>query len=214
MSRPAIGAVELAHDLVALLDHRDLVFAHRHDAGLEGGDVGGLAGRVDQEAGRDVALEAAQHDFRLDGRVALEARDGHQVQVIEGQLGQFRNLRLDQDGRLGRIDPYGKVIERHFDDVPVYLTGVIHVVGERLGVREHDELAILVLVGDAVAQAAHEVAEVQRAGRTVAGQDDGRGCGCGSGAVGVCRLIGVPFLSLPRSCRANKNATLNRGGVH
>jgi hypothetical protein len=55
----------------------------------------------------------------------------------------------------------------------VYLADVIHVVGERLGVGQHDELAVLVLVGNAIAQAAHEVAEVQRAGGTVAGQDDG-----------------------------------------
>jgi hypothetical protein len=105
--------------------------------------------------------------------VGLRSRHGDQVQVVEGQLCQFRDLRLDQDGRLGRIDADGQVVQRHFDHVAVHLVGVVHIVGQRLGVGQHDELLEIVLVCHAVAQAADEVAEVQRAGRTVAGQDDG-----------------------------------------
>lgn len=54
---------EAPHDRVGLLDHRGLIGAHRHKGGPERGDVGGLGHGVAQEAGRDVAPEAA----RLEG---------------------------------------------------------------------------------------------------------------------------------------------------
>ena len=168
-----VHAVEAAHDFIRLLDHRDLVFAHGHHARLEGRDVGRLAGRVGQKTGRNVALEAAQADFFLDGGVALEARHGDDVQVVKGQLGQFRDLRLDEDRGLARIDADGQIVQRHFDDIAVHLVDVFHIVRQRLRVGQHDELLVAVLVADAVAQAAHIVAQVQGAGRAVARQDHG-----------------------------------------
>ena len=44
--------IEAAHYLVGLLQHGQLILAHRHMGGAKGGDVGSLADRVDQEARR------------------------------------------------------------------------------------------------------------------------------------------------------------------
>nr|GEU28206.1 hypothetical protein [Tanacetum cinerariifolium] len=205
----AVGnAVKAAHDFVGLLDHRDLVLAHRHDRRLEGRNIGRLRSRIGEETGGDVALETAQRDFGLDRGIALEAGHGDQVQIIKRQFGQFRDLRLDQDGRLGGIDAHGQVVERHFHHVAVHLVDVVHIVGQRLRVGQHDELLVIVLVGHAVAQAAHVMAEVQRAGGTVAGQDhggargglggiDGRSGGNNLGRVRLVHRAG--FLAWPRS---------------
>jgi len=54
----AVEAVEATHELHGLLDHGQLIRSHRHQVGLEGSDVGGLADRVDEEAGGDLSAEA------------------------------------------------------------------------------------------------------------------------------------------------------------
>ena len=164
--------VEAADDFVGLFDHRDLVFANRHDGGLESGDVGSLRGRIGQEARRNVAFKTALADFVLDGGVALQPGYRYEVEVVRRQFGQFRHQALDEYGGFGRVDADGQIVERHLQDVVADLDVVAHVVGQGLGVGDQQELAVAVLQGHAVLQRADKVAQVQLAGGAVAGEDD------------------------------------------
>ena len=78
-------------DFLALLEHGHLILACRNGGGAERGDVGSLAHRVAEEAERDAGLKVLLLDLGLDGRVALNAGDGDQVHVIEGELGELGN---------------------------------------------------------------------------------------------------------------------------
>lgn len=49
--------------------------------------------------------------FRLHGRVTLQAWYGDEIHIIECQFAQFRNLGLDEDCRLFRIESAGHIIE-------------------------------------------------------------------------------------------------------
>ncbi len=165
--------VEAAHYLVGLLQHGQLILAHRHMGGAKGGDVGGLADRIDQEAGRQAALEPFLLDLRLDGGVALQPGDADQVEVIGRQLGEGGQGALQAEGGFGRIEAGGQVVGHHFQHVIGHLGRVVAVVGQRLQIGDHHELAVMVLGGHALAQRADVVADVQFAGGTVAGQDNG-----------------------------------------
>lgn len=80
--------------------------------------------------------------------------------------------RLNQNRRLGRINANRQIVQRHFDHVAMHLAGVVHIVGQRLGIGQHDELTIRALVRHAIAQAADEVSQMEWSGRTVAGKND------------------------------------------
>ena len=87
-----ISAVKAAYDLVGLLNHRDLVFTHRHQRRFKGGNVRGLANRVGEKTRRNIAFKITQANLFFHGRVTLQARHGDQVQVVKRQLGQLRDL--------------------------------------------------------------------------------------------------------------------------
>lgn len=171
----AVDFVEFPDDLAALLEHRLLVLAHRHGGRPEGRDVRRLADRVAEEAHRDAGLEVPLLDLRLDGRIALDAGHRDEVHVVEGQLGQFRHHGLDEDAGFFRVDADREVVQRDLKDVLPYLLRMLGVVGERLGVRDHDvDLVVLagILKDDPLFQGSDVVAYVQAAGRPVARQDD------------------------------------------
>ena len=183
--RGAVDRVELVDDLARLFEHRLLILAGGDGRGAESGDVRRLRNGVGEEPDgnalplqvvlRVVLREAAQLDFGLHGRVALQTGHGDEVHVVERQFAQFGDLRLDEERRPFGVEAAGQVVERHLDDVLAHLFGVVGVVGERLRVGDHDE-DLLELSGvlqlHAAAQRTYIVAEVQFAGRPVSGQDD------------------------------------------
>ena len=136
--RLAVDFVEFTDDLAALLEHRLLVLADRHSGRSKGRDVCRLADRVAEEAYRDAGLEVPLPDLRLDGRIALDAGHGDEVHVVEGQLGQLRHHGLDEDAGFFRVDADREVIQRDLKDVLTDFLRMLGVVGERLGVRDHD----------------------------------------------------------------------------
>lgn len=169
----AVDGVEFMDYLAALLEHRRLILADGYDGRAEGRDVRRLAYRVAEEADGDARFEVAHLDFRLDGRVALDARDGDEVHVVEGQLGELRYHRLDEDGRLLGVDSAGEVVERYLEDVAADFLGVLGVVGERLRVGYHyvDFVEFPgVLERHAALERAYVMSNVEAARRAVAGQ--------------------------------------------
>ena len=91
--------------------------------------VGGLADRVGEEAGRDRAVKVLLLDFGLNGRVTFQAGNGHQVEVVQVQFGQGRNLGLHEEGRLGWVQAHRQVVEGHFGQGAADLFGVAGVIG-------------------------------------------------------------------------------------
>ena len=171
----AIDGVELVDDLLALLQHGQLILAHGDGGGPEGGDVRRLADGIAEEAHGDAGLKVAHLNLRLDGGVALDPGHGDQVHIIEGQLRQLRDHGLDEQGGLLRVQAAGQIVQSHVHDVLADLFRVLGVVGKGLGVGDHDiDLVELsgVLKGHALLQGAHIVARVQAAGGPVAGEDD------------------------------------------
>ena len=171
--RLAVDGVEFMDDFAALFEHRRLILADGDDGRAEGRDVRRLAYRVAEEADWDARLEVAHLDFRLDGRVALDARDRDEVHVVEGQLRQLRYHRLDEDGRFLRVDAAGEIVERYLEDVAADFLGVLRVVGERLRVGYHyvDFVEFPgVLERHAALERAYVMSHVEAARRTVAGQ--------------------------------------------
>ena len=171
--RVAINRVEASHDFARLLNHRFLVFAGRHGGGTEGRDVRSLADGVGEEAHRDAGGEAAHLYLGLHRGVALQARHGDEVHVVECQFAQFGYLRLDEYRDFLRVEPAGEVIECHLDDVLAYLFRVVRVVGQGLRVGYHDEHAVEragVLQFHAPPERANVMPQVQFAGGAVAGE--------------------------------------------
>ena len=163
------------HDLAALLEHGHLVLSDRYAGRAEGGDVGRLADRIAEKADRNARLKTAHLNLGLYGRIALHAGNRDEVHVVERQLSQLGHHGLNEDVDLFRVETAGQIVERDLHDVLTDLLRVLGVVGQRLRVRDHNidliELA-RILKPDALAQRADVVADVQTAGRTVAGKND------------------------------------------
>lgn len=174
--RLAVDVVEAADDLAALLEHRLLILAHGHGSGLEEGDVGSLGDGIGEEAyGDALARETTHLNLGLHRRVALEAADADEVHEVEGELAEFGNLALDEEGALLRVEAYGEVVECHFDDVLTDLVGVVDIIGEGLSIGLEDEDLVVetgVLQFDAATERANVVADVEGACGAVAGEDD------------------------------------------
>ena len=171
--RFAVHAVEAAHDFPALLEHRQLILAHRHRRGAEGGDVRRLTDGIAEEAHRHAGLEIALLNFGLHRGVALHARHGDEVHIIEGQFRQLRNHRLDEKCALLRVEPAGEIVQRDVQNVLSHLLRMLGVVRQRLRVGDHDVDFVvppLVLKAHALLQRADVVSHVQTAGRAVACQ--------------------------------------------
>ena len=78
---------------------------------------------------------------------------------------------MQANGGLLRIDADGEIISHHLKDIAADFLRVAAVVGQTLEIRDEDKLLVVVLEQHALAQGTDVVAEVQLAGRTVAGQD-------------------------------------------
>ena len=120
-------------------------------------------------------MEAAQDHLRFHRRVALEALHRHQVGEELRHLVQLGDLALDEQGHFLRVQAAGQIVQRHFDDVLTDLLGVVGIVGKCLYISDehkHPVIVSFILEENPVAERAHIVAQVEFAGRTVAGKDD------------------------------------------
>ena len=167
-----INRIELPDNLSRLLDHRQLILTDRHRSRLKGRDIRRLADRIGEEADRDIRLEIPELNLILHGRVALQSGDRDEIRVEEGELSEFRDLRLNKECGLLGIESHREIVECHFDDVLSDLLGIVKVVGERLRVRNHDHGSLIlagILQRDSSAKRTHIVAHVQSARRAVSG---------------------------------------------
>lgn len=178
--RPAVAqhrggqqAVHLVHNLVGLLNHRQLVVADGHALGLKRRDVRRLADGVGHKPDRQRAGKPLLHNLVFHRRVTLHAGDGDDVHIQHRQLGEGGQGGLQADRGQVRVDARGEVVGQHFGDVVADFLRVAAVVGQPLEVGNQHKLAVSLLERHALAQRADEVAEVQRAGWAVAGEDGG-----------------------------------------
>ena len=165
-------AREAAHDLIRLFDHRELVVANGNERRAETGDVRGLAHRIGEKANRDIAHESAQLDLAAYGWIALESRERHEIQIQHGELGELGNRGLKRDRRLGGVDAHREIVQSDLEHISSHISRPTRVVGECLQVGDENRLLMDVLQRDAVPQRARVVAEVQRTGRSIAGEHD------------------------------------------
>ena len=167
-----IRMMEAADDFSRLLNHRLLVLARRNRRRLERGDVGCLRNRIGEEANRNAAAEAAHAKLRFHRRVSLKSCHCHQIGIVEGQLRQLRNLRLNQNRRLLRVNSRRQIIQRYIDDVPANLLRIVRIVRQRLRVRDHDvDFVVIaaVLQLHSAAQRSYIMSDVKTPRRTVTG---------------------------------------------
>ncbi|MNT69796.1 hypothetical protein D3C72_2081380 [compost metagenome] len=73
------------------------------------------------------------------------------------------------------IDTCRQIISQHFRNVVADFLRIAAVIGQTLQVGDQNILLIVVLQCHALAQRAHKMAEMQRAGGTIAGQNSGFG---------------------------------------
>ena len=163
-----IALVETTRDGAGDLDVRQVVLADRHDVRLAEQDVASLMNRIgEQQAGQRVA--GSLH-LGLHGRVAVQFGLSHQRKERQHQLVLGRNRGMREDHGLFRVDAGGHVVEHQIEHVLLDVLGGV-AVGDHLIVGDDDVgLHAAVLHGHALADRAEVVAEVQAAGRTVAGE--------------------------------------------
>jgi hypothetical protein len=149
-----------------------LVAADRDQVRVAEEDVGRLVHGVGEHQGRCRA--AADGDLVLHRRVPAQLRDADEAEEREHELVQLGDLAVGEDDGAVGIDSRRQVI----GDQPLDVTGEVIrrvAVGDRLVVGdEHEQLDPEPLETDPVFERAEVMADVQRAGRTVAGQDPER----------------------------------------
>jgi hypothetical protein len=119
------------------------------------------------------------------------------------QLREGRQPRLDGDGRARRIDPDRQVVQGHFLDVPGDLHGLVSHVGERLRVGDEQRLRAPALEGKPGTQRTGVMAEMERAGGAISGQDPVVGPRSREGPLGIER---------PRRRHRGHAASIGSGG--
>ena len=134
----AVYGVEAANQLACHLNHRLLILSCRHRSGLEERDVGSLADGIAEEAKRNVGLKVAHLYLGLHGRVALHTRHGDEVHEVCGEFGELRNLALDEERTLRRVETCREIVESHLNDVLTDFLRIVRIVGQGLNVsHEH-----------------------------------------------------------------------------
>jgi hypothetical protein len=102
--------------------------------------------------------------------VALQLGDAHQGQERQQQLVERRDGAVGEDRRTSRVQPRGEVVQHDLAHVGGDVAGVGSV-GDHLVVGDHDVRCDSRLLQEhPVAQGAEVVPQVQRPGRSVAGQ--------------------------------------------
>jgi hypothetical protein len=164
---------------------RQLVLPDRHQPGLAEQDVGGLVRRIGEHQAADGGLPGLC-DLVLDGGVAAEFGDRDQAEEGQQQLVEGGDRAVGEDRAAVRVDADGEIVQHQPFDVFAEPVGDV-AVGQHLVVSDHHhQLGALLLQPDPVLQGAEVVADVQRPGGSVAGEDaGGRGGGCAGGGSGV-----------------------------
>ena len=121
----------------------------------------------EQQAGQRMA--GSLH-FGLHGRVAVQLGLRDQGQERQHELVLGRNGGMGKDHGLVRVDAGGHVVEHQVEHIVLDVLGGV-AVGDHLVVGDDDvRVHATVLHGHALADGAEVVAEVQTAGRTIAGE--------------------------------------------
>ena len=102
----------------------------------------------------------------LVGGHAFEPAQGGHHGEQEVEFGVLRDVRLDEDGRLLRIESGGEPVEDHLEDVCLDARGVSVVGGEGVPVGDKEKTVVVVLEPGPVLQGTDVVADVQLAGRS------------------------------------------------
>ena len=136
--RFTVDRIKLVHNFGTLFKHGELIFAYGHDCRVKCRDVGRLADRVVEKTDGNARTETSHLNFRLDGRVALQPRDGDEVRIIETELRESRHAGLNEERRFLGIESGGKVVQSDFEDVFPYLIRIFGIVGQRLSIGDHD----------------------------------------------------------------------------
>ena len=148
-----------------------LVLAYRHQARLVGEDVRALQQRVSKKSeGREIALLELLL-LVLEARDALQPteRSDHREQDV--QLRVLGDARLDEKGRIARVDARSQPVDDHVPHVLADDLGVVVVGGQRVPVRHEEEALVLVLQPDPVLEHPVVVPEVELPGGPHPGED-------------------------------------------
>jgi len=163
--------VEAARDLARELDMRHLILAHRHLVGTVDQDVGALQQRVAKEAvGRKVFL-GQLFLLILVGRHPFQPAQRRHHRQQQMQLGVFDHLRLDEQGRFGRINAGRQPVDDHFPGRLLDAERIVVMRGQRVPVGNKEQAFVFMLQPDPVFQDAVVVAKVQAAGGAHAGEN-------------------------------------------
>jgi hypothetical protein len=90
--------------------------------------------------------------IELEGKPGYKPRHRDKVHVQQGQIDQCRKMRLKTNRGLVRVDADSQVVCCDLKDIVIRPTGIVRVVGECLGIRQQQVLAVRCLYGDAVLQ--------------------------------------------------------------
>ena len=162
-------------NFLGLFNHGSLILAYRDGGGIKSRDVRRLADRIGKKAYRYACFKVAHLDFRFHRGVSLQPGDRNQVHIVERKLTQFRNLGLDKQRGLFRIQPACQIVKRYLYDILTHLFRIIRIISECLGICNHNKYFIVfsgVLQLHPAFQGTHIMAHVKPSGRAVARQDN------------------------------------------
>ena len=133
-----VNGIELMHDLLTLLQHRQLILADRNSRRAECRDICRLTDRIAEEANRNARLKIPLLDLGLHSRIALYTGNRHEIHIVESQLGQLRNHRLNEDRGLRRVNATCQIVKRDLNDILSYLLRMLRIVCQCLRIRNHN----------------------------------------------------------------------------
>ncbi len=123
----------------------------------------------EQQPGR--RLETRGRELVLDRGIARELGHAHEAQERKRELVELRHLRVSEDRRALRVDADRQVIRDQLLDIVGQRGGAV-TIGDRLVVGdEHDRLDAEVLKPHPVEQRPEVMAEMQRTGRSISGEN-------------------------------------------
>ncbi|MNK86433.1 hypothetical protein D3C87_1063450 [compost metagenome] len=113
-------------------------------------------------------VDAEGGTFGLDGGIAVEVADGDEQAEDGGEFGEFGKQGLEGEGGACGVEADGQVVERDVADGVADFLGAFGVGGEGLQVGDQHGHGVGLLQVESAAEGAHEVAEVELAGRAIA----------------------------------------------
>jgi len=161
-------------ELLGDLDVDLVVTTDGHELGVGHQDVGGLQHGVTEQAHRHLGLrEAGAAGHVLDGVDLRQAGDRRQHLQQDRQVIDRGHAGLQVDGAAGRVDADAQEVEHHAAHQARELGDLLALRAgrQRVQVGDDDEALVAVLERDPVLQGADQVAEVQRTGRAIAGEE-------------------------------------------